>query len=228
VSLRKDGRFPFAPADELHGDEAERKASGKPRWVGHAAVDIDLEGIAARPHKVPVPSGRFSSLRTDGARLWEYDRRRRVEGEGKGAIGYVHLRAMGGSDYAQWARDDYPVFQRQGLIVDVRHNNGGNTDSWILGKLIGTRTWGGESWLSWDNFLVDNGIATAAENGVYGPEGRWLIEGHGVDPDVVVDNLPRATFDGKDEQLERAIAYLQEKIRTKPVKDVPPPAFPRT
>jgi tricorn protease len=96
-----------------------------------------------------------------------------------------------------------------------------------LGKVIGTRTWGGEIWLSWDTFLVDNGIATAAENGLYGPEGQWLIEGHGVDPDIVVDDLPRSTFDGKDEQLDRAILYLQEKIRTEPIKDVPPPAFPR-
>ena len=41
------------------------------------------------------------------------------------------------------------------------------------------------------------GIATAAETGVYGPEGEWLIEGHGVDPDIVVDNLPHATFNGE-------------------------------
>ena len=43
-----------------------------------------------------------------------------------------------------------------------------------LGKVIGTRTWGGEIWLSANNGLVDNGIATAAETGVYGPEGAWL------------------------------------------------------
>ncbi|HKB94680.1 MAG TPA: S41 family peptidase, partial [Gaiellaceae bacterium] len=59
-----------------------------------------------------------------------------------------------------------------------------------LGKVLGTRTWGGEIWLSSSNVLVDRGIATAAENGVYGPEGHWLIEGHGVDPDIVVDNPP--------------------------------------
>ena len=96
-----------------------------------------------------------------------------------------------------------------------------------LGKVIGERTWGGEIWLSFDNGLVDHGIASAAENGLYGPEGHWLIEGHGVDPDIVVDNLPRATFDGKDEQLEKAIAYLKETIAAEPIKDVPPPAFPK-
>ena len=69
--------------------------------------------------------------------------------------------------------------------------------------MIGTRTWGGEIWLSSSNVLVDRGIATAAETGVYGPEGAWLIEGHGVDPDIVVDNLPHATFKGEDAQLRR-------------------------
>ncbi len=41
-------------------------------------------------------------------------------------------------------------------------------------------------------------LAFSAEMGVFGPEGQWLIEGHGVDPDINVDNLPKATFDGGD------------------------------
>ncbi|UCG28515.1 MAG: PDZ domain-containing protein, partial [Bacteroidales bacterium] len=205
---------------------------------------------------------------------WEYERRLMVEKEGKGDLGYVHLRAMGGNNYSEWVKNFYPVYNRKGLIIDVRHNRGGNIDSWILekllrkawfywkprvgqptwnmqyafrghivvlinertasdgeafaegfrrlglGELIGTRTWGGEIWLSSNNFLVDRGIATAAETGVYGPEGEWLIEGHGVDPDIMVDNLPHETFNGKDAQLERAIRYLQEKIEKEPV-DVP-------
>ena len=46
------------------------------------------------------------------------------------------------------------------------------------------------------NVLVDRGIASAAETGVFGPERVWLIEGHGVDPDIVVDNLPHAHVQG--------------------------------
>jgi hypothetical protein len=53
----------------------------------------------------------------------------------------------------------------------------------------------------------------AAEFGVYGPERTWLIEGHGVDPDIVVDNLPHAAFKDKDAQLEVTIKYLQSKSR---------------
>jgi tricorn protease len=211
---------------------------------------------------------------------WEFSRRKMVEEFGKGELGYVHLRAMGSRDIAQWARDYYPVFNRKGLIVDVRHNGGGNIDSWVLekllrkawffwqprvgnptwnmqyafrghvvvlcdehtgsdgeaftegfkrfklGKVIGTRTWGGEIWLSFDNWLVDKGIASAAEYGVYGPEGKWLIEGHGVDPDLVVDNLPHATFLGEDAQLKAAISELQERIRAEPIPSHPAPPYP--
>lgn len=92
--------------------------------------------------------------------------------------------------------------------------------------MIGTRTWGGEIWLSSSNVLVDRGIATAAESGVYGPEGQWLIEGHGVDPDIVVDDLPHATFLGRDAQLEAAVTHLLERIEKEPVRVPPPPAYP--
>ena len=93
-----------------------------------------------------------------------------------------------------------------------------------LGKVIGTRTWGGEIWLSFNNRLVDRGIASAAQSGVYGPEGKWLIEGWGVDPDIVVDNLPHETFNGKDAQVEAAVKHLQELIKKdpRPVPDHPP------
>jgi tricorn protease len=95
-----------------------------------------------------------------------------------------------------------------------------------LGTIIGTRTWGGEIWLTGSNFLVDRGVATSAEFGVFGPQGDWLIEGHGVDPDVVVDNPPHATFKGEDAQLEAAIDFLQEKIRQEPVEDWIQPPHP--
>jgi tricorn protease len=93
-----------------------------------------------------------------------------------------------------------------------------------LGKVIGARTWGGEIWLSSSNFLADHGIATAAEMGVYGPEGKWLIEGHGVDPDIVVDDLPHATFGGSDAQLDEGLRCLEEEIRKDPrlVPKAPP------
>ena len=74
---------------------------------------------------------------------WEYSRRLKVEADSNGHIGYVHLQAMGPSDMDQWAREYYPVYQRQGLIIDVRHNGGGNIDSWLLGKLLR------QAWFYW-------------------------------------------------------------------------------
>jgi tricorn protease len=45
---------------------------------------------------------------------WEHTRRLAVDEMGKGEIGYVHLRAMGGDNFTEWARNFYPVFTRQG------------------------------------------------------------------------------------------------------------------
>ncbi len=234
----------------------------------------------------PITPRQDAELRYD---QWEYTRRLAVDSLSDRTIGYVHLRAMGGANIAEWEREFYPVFNRSGLIIDVRSNRGGNIDSWVLeklmrrawmywqprvgepdwnmqyafrgpmivlvnentasdgeafaegfrrlglGKVLGTRTWGGEIWLSSSNVLVDRGIATAAENGVYGPPGVWLIEGHGVDPDIVVDNLPAATFAGSDAQLTAAVRELQQEIKAHPVEvpaapprpPVPPPGARR-
>ena len=95
-----------------------------------------------------------------------------------------------------------------------------------LGKVVGTRTWGGEIWLSAVNRLSDGGIARAPMMGVYGEEGQWLVEGHGVEPDVVVDNLPHATFEGEDAQLEAAVAHLLAEIERDPRPVPKPPAYP--
>jgi len=95
-----------------------------------------------------------------------------------------------------------------------------------LGKVIGTRTWGGEIWLSSSNILADRGIATAAEMGVYGPNSEWLIEGHGVDPDVVVDDTPHQTFLGHDAQLEMAVRTLMDQLAKQPPSVPKPPSYP--
>lgn len=85
----------------------------------------------------PVSSADAADLRYSD---WEYSRRKQVEQATKNQIGYVHLRAMGPTDYSQWARDFYPVIDRPGLILDLRNNRGGNIDSWILSRLL-RRTW---------------------------------------------------------------------------------------
>ena len=237
-------------------------------------VKLNLLDRHGKPYEQvvkPFSAGAASDLRYNE---WEYNTREKVDSASNNDIGYIHLKAMGGDDMDDFVKQYYPIFNRKGLILDVRDNFGGNIDSWVLekllrkawmywqgrsggptwnmqyafrghmvllcnqqtssdgeaisegfrrlgmGKVIGMRTWGGEIWLSSDNVLVDNGIASAAENGVYGPEGKWLIEGRGVEPDMVVDNLPFETYKGKDAQLDAAIEYLKNEIKEHPV-DVP-------
>ena len=212
---------------------------------------------------------------------WEYTRRLETEKQGDGKIGYLHLRAMGTNDMNQFVREFTPVFDKQGLVLDMRQNRGGNIDSWVLttlmrkpwmywksrvgepywnmqgaprghmvmlvdaetasdgeavadgfrrlglGVVIGMRTWGGEIWLSDNTTLSDGGLARAPQSGVYGPEGKWLIEQEGVVPDIVVDNLPHETFNGRDAQLEAAIAYLKKKIAEDPRAVPKPPPYPK-
>ena len=86
-----------------------------------------------------------------------------------------------------------------------------------LGPLIGKRTAGAGVWLSGRNRLADNGIARVAETAQFAMDGRWVIEGYGVTPDMEVDNLPFARFNGQDAQLQQAIQYLQQKLQSEPV-----------
>ena len=248
----------------LTGDPSELLRNQAGRQV---LLSVKPSGNGATRQVIVVPwtQGRETSARYTE---WEYTRRLLTDSLGGGKIGYLHLRSMGPGDINQFVRDYYPVFNRDGLILDLRNNTGGNIDSWILGKLmrkawsywqprvgepywnmqyafrgpmvvlvnertasdgeafaegfrrlalgkvIGTRTWGGEIWLSSDNQLVDRGIATAAQQALYGlAERKMIIEGWGVDPDIVVDNLPGETFAGKDRQLEVAVREL---LKAKP------------
>ena len=88
-----------------------------------------------------------------------------------------------------------------------------------LGKLVGTRTWGGGIWLSSDNHLVDGGIASAPEIGTYNKNFGWGlgIENMGVEPDIWVDNDPHETYGGRDAQLEKAIEVLKDWLEEEPV-----------
>ena len=92
-----------------------------------------------------------------------------------------------------------------------------------LGQIVGTRTWGGGIWLSSDNVLVDGGLASAPELGTYNDEFGWGlgIENLGVEPDVVVDNDPRKSFDNHDQQLETGIQELIKMMQNKKEAKLP-------
>jgi tricorn protease len=93
-----------------------------------------------------------------------------------------------------------------------------------IGPLIGTRTWGGLIGISGLPALVDGGSVTAPTFRMYDVRGRWFAEGHGVDPDIAVDEDPGALAKGVDPQLERAIEEVKRQIAAMPAKPARPDA----
>jgi tricorn protease len=98
-----------------------------------------------------------------------------------------------------------------------------------LGPVIGQRTWGGVRGMH-RYPLIDGGYIIPSVFSLYGLDSQWIIENHGVEPDIKVDNLPGQVMDGHDPQLEKAIEVVLEEIRKHP-KKLPPrppdlPAYP--
>ncbi|MGZ5499398.1 MAG: S41 family peptidase, partial [Candidatus Aminicenantales bacterium] len=96
-----------------------------------------------------------------------------------------------------------------------------------LGKLIGKRTWGGVVGIRGTLPLLDGGFLNKPEFAPYSPDGKgWIIEGIGVEPDIVVDNDPAREFAGVDDQLNKGIEVVLEELKTKG-REIPPiPPFP--
>jgi len=188
-----------------------------------------------------------------------------------GRIGYIHIPDMGADGIREFIKYYYPQIRKEGLIVDVRGNGGGNVSQMIinrmratllgtdfarnrdgastypgatfvgpmvclinetsasdgdifpymfrqagLGPLIGKRTWGGVVGITGHGPLLDGGQVFVPEFGTASADGHWVIEGHGVDPDIEVENDPRDVIAGKDAQLDRAIAEVTKALETHP------------
>jgi len=84
-----------------------------------------------------------------------------------------------------------------------------------MGKLIGKRTWGGVVGIRGSLPLLDGGYLNRPEFSRYDVEGKeWVIEGVGVEPDIVVDNDPAREFAGIDDQLNKAIEVVLQELQT--------------
>jgi tricorn protease len=95
-----------------------------------------------------------------------------------------------------------------------------------LGPLIGKRSWGGVVGITNRGSLIDGGSVSVPEFGFVNTKGEWIIEGHGVDPDIEVENDPRSIIEGKDLQIERAVTELMNRLKTQPVATPARPAAP--
>jgi len=199
----------------------------------------------------------------------------------KGRVAYLHLPDMGADGIYEFIKWFYPQIRKEGLIVDVRSNGGGNVSQWIierldnkllgtrfgstsddpgtypaavfhghmvcilnetsasdgdifpyrfrqagLGPLIGKRSWGGVVGISSRGPLLDGAQVYVPLSATNAPDGSWIIEGHGVDPDIEVQNDPKSVLQGRDAQLERAIKEVLKRIKKNPKRLPDRPADP--
>ncbi|NNE07627.1 MAG: peptidase S41, partial [Gemmatimonadetes bacterium] len=139
-----------------------------------------------------------------------------------------------------WAtrfRDSDPAWPPDGhhgvkcMLINGNAGSGGDYfPYWFrergLGKLIGTRTWGGLVGISGNPALIDGGYTSVPTFAFYEKDGTWGIEGHGVEPDIEVLDDPAKMVGGKDPQLDAAIAHILNELETNPVVHPKRPAYP--
>jgi len=96
-----------------------------------------------------------------------------------------------------------------------------------LGTVIGTRTWGGIVGISGSLPYMDGtDVRVPFFTNYDTATGGWIVENHGVDPDIVIDNDPIKEYNGEDEQLLKAIEVALEQIKDR--KSLPGVPAPRT
>ena len=202
---------------------------------------------------------------------WVEGNARTVAEATDGKVGYLHIPDMSSSGISEFIKWYYPQMRKDGLVVDVRSNGGGNVSQMLierlsrkllgtrfartiddfrtypnevflgrlvcllnensasdgdifaarfkqagLGPLIGKRSWGGVIGITSHGPLMDGGDIRVPQFATNDLEGNWIIEGHGVDPDIVVENDPESLIAGRDPQLERGIEEVLRLIRENP------------
>jgi tricorn protease len=128
-----------------------------------------------------------------------------------------------------------PVAHRGAQVMLINGWSGSGGDAFPfyfreagLGPLIGTRTWGGLIGISGAPSLVDGGNVTVPTFRMFDPSGKWFAEGHGVEPDIEVDEDPAQLAKGTDPQLQRAIDEVTRRMASAPKRPAQPPYEKRT
>jgi len=122
------------------------------------------------------------------------------------------------------------IYGPKAMLIDQDAGSGGDFLPYGfkrlgLGKLIGTRTWGGLIGISANPPLIDGGFLTVPFFRVFTPEGEWRVENEGVAPDVEVPLDPLAVNAGDDAQLDAAIGDVLQQLKDSPEiprKSAPP------
>jgi len=123
------------------------------------------------------------------------------------------------------------IFGPKVMLINQNAGSGGDAMPWYfrkagIGKLVGTRTWGGLVGIGGFPQLLDGGSVTAPRYAIYGLNGDWEVENHGIAPDVPVEDLPKDVAAGHDRQLETGVQLVLDELKAHPVPEIPVPAFP--
>jgi tricorn protease len=133
------------------------------------------------------------------------------------------------------ATQNHPPVNHYGhkaMLINGWAGSGGDAFPWFfqtleVGPVIGERTWGGLIGPASGAGTIDGGYFTAPPGRLYGPDGVWFAEGHGIEPDIPVVDDPTQLARGIDPQLQRAIDEVMQLIRENPVTFPGKPAWER-
>ena len=123
---------------------------------------------------------------------------------------------------------DYRIEGPSCLLINEISLSGGDSLPYFfrkrgVGKLIGSRTFGGMVGVWLTPFLIDGGELRIPHEGIYESSDAWAIEGHGVEPDIAVRETPAELAEGRDPQLEAAVAHLLKELDGRQRPPIPRP-----
>ncbi|MGI4828980.1 MAG: S41 family peptidase [Janthinobacterium lividum] len=109
------------------------------------------------------------------------------------------------------------IYGSKVMLANEYSGSGGDAMPWLfkhndVGVLVGKRTWGVLVGIGNIPALMDGGSVTSPSVAFFPPQGKWDVENHGVDPDIVVDQDPKSVAEGHDPQLEKAVAVALEEL----------------
>ncbi len=134
-------------------------------------------------------------------------------------------------DSANWRIPQTMHNGPKALMINHAAGSGGDMFPWLfrqagIGKLVGTRTWGGLVGISGNPQLIDGSYNSVPTFGIFEPDGTWAVEGWGVSPDVEVIDDPTALARGIDPQLAAAIKVVLDEIEANPPSSTGKPVYP--
>ena len=130
-----------------------------------------------------------------------------------------------------WSSPSEAIYGPKVMMINEMSGSGGDALPWYfrkagIGPLIGKRTWGGLVGIGGYPELLDGGHVTAPRAAIYGLNGEWEVENHGVAPDFDVDLDPAAWRQGHDAQLDKAIEVVMQELKDHPQPQQKRPAYP--